>query len=506
MQRSSGILMPMSSLPSKYGIGTMGKAAYEFVDFLHASGQSWWQLLPLGPTGFGDSPYSSVSTFAGNPYYIDLDMLIDEGLLSPDELDGIDWGSDDAHTDYGRIYSGRYKVLASAFSHMTDEHRREMEAFRRESGAWLENYALYMAVKGHFGMACWTDWPDAAIRKHEMQAVRHYTELLKNEIDFQVFMQYLFFRQWNALREYAAEKGVRFIGDIPIYVALDSADVWSEPQFFRLDSENVPVEISGVPPDAFTEDGQLWGNPIYDWDKMRADGYGWWIRRIEGARKLYDVIRIDHFRGFCDYWSCPYGAVTAKEGVWKKGPGMGLVGVLTSWFHDVRFVAEDLGVLTPGLERLLLDSGLPGMKVLQFAFDSNGDSSYLPHNCIKNSVCYIGTHDNDTVLGWVETMSDKDREFASHYMHITADEGWCWGLIRTGMAASSDLFIVQMQDVLELGGDARMNFPGTTQGNWQWRMLPGALTKELAEKLREYTVTYRRTAIPAASEPDAGNE
>lgn len=491
MERSSGILMPMSSLPSPYGIGTMGESAYRFVDFLRAAGQKYWQLLPIGPTSYGDSPYSSFSTFAGNPYFIDLDMLVADGLLEKEEL-AIDWGADPARVDYGRIYAVRFEILKRAFSRITPELRQEMEAFHRENAAWLDNYALYMAVKAKFGMKSWTEWPDGAIRRHESAAVAKYAEELRTEVAFYVFTQFMFFRQWTALREYAAENGVQFIGDIPIYVALDSADVWSEPYFFQLDSDNVPVEVSGVPPDAFTEEGQLWGNPLYDWERMRADGYGWWIRRIEGAKKLYDIIRIDHFRGFESYWAVPYGAKTAKDGVWKPGPGMGLVGVLTSWFHDLRFIAEDLGFVTPEVRQLLEDSGLPGMKVMEFAFDAHGESDYLPHRCERNSVCYLGTHDNDTVRGWVQTLTREDRDFARRYMHITPGEGWCWGLIRTGMASPSDLFVMQMQDVLELPKECRMNIPGTSSGNWQWRMLPGAADAALARKLNEYTKTFRR--------------
>ena len=320
-------------------------------------------------------------------------------------------------------------------------------------------------------------------------------------MDFYVFLQYLFYRQWDALREYAHKNGVQFIGDIPIYVALDSADVWSDPQFFQLDENNVPVEVAGVPPDAFTADGQLWGNPLYDWGRMAADGYGWWIRRIAGAKRLYDVIRIDHFRGFDSYWAVPNGDDTAKNGVWRPGPGMGLVGVLTSWFSDLRFIAEDLGYVTPGVRRLLADSGLPGMKILEFAFDAHGESDYLPHRCERNSVCYMGTHDNDTALGWLAGTEKDDRRFAERYMHITPDEGWCWGMIRTGMSTASDLFVMQMQDVLELGADCRMNVPGKAYGNWRWRMLPGAADKKLAGKLREYTETYRR--LPDTAEENA---
>ena len=492
MTRSSGILMPMSSLPSPYGIGTMGKAAYEFIDFLKAAGQKYWQLLPMGPTSYGDSPYASFSTFAGNPYFIDLDMLVEDGLLKKAELKGIRWSVKKDRVDYGLIFQSRFKILRKAFHNGREALKEEIAAFRRENAGWLEDYALFMAVKGKFNLAGWTQWPDEDIRLHKPEAVEKYGRELKEEVDFYVFMQFLFFRQWEALRAYAREAGVQFIGDIPIYVAMDSADVWSAPQYFQLDGENVPTEVSGVPPDAFTEDGQLWGNPLYDWDAMAADGYGWWIRRIDGAKKLYDVIRIDHFRGLESYWAVPYGAETAKEGQWRPGPGMKLVGVLASWFHDLSFIAEDLGYVTPEVKALLADSGFPGMKILEFAFDAHGESDYLPHRCTSNSVCYMGTHDNDTVQGWLETMSEDDLDFASRYMHITEDEGWNWGLIRTGMATASNLFVVQMQDVLELPADCRMNTPGTSSGNWQWRMQPGLLTEELAAKLLTYTKTFRR--------------
>ena len=492
MTRSSGILMPMSALPSPYGIGTMGKAAYEFIDFLKAAGQKYWQLLPMGPTSYGDSPYASFSTFAGNPYFIDLDMLIEEGLLEKKDLKGIRWSVKKDRVDYGLIFQSRFKVLRKAWQNGREALAEEIGTFRRENAGWLEDYALFMAVKGKFNLAGWTQWPDEAIRLHKPEAVEKYGRELKEEVDFYVFMQFLFFRQWEALRAYAKEAGVQFIGDIPIYVAMDSADVWSAPQYFQLDGENVPTEVSGVPPDAFTEDGQLWGNPLYDWDAMAADGYGWWIRRIDGARKLYDVIRIDHFRGLESYWAVPYGAETAKEGQWRPGPGMKLVGVLASWFHDLSFIAEDLGYVTPEVKALLADSGFPGMKILEFAFDAHGESDYLPHRCTCNSVCYMGTHDNDTVQGWLETMSEEDLDFASRYMHITEDEGWCWGLIRTGMATASNLFVVQMQDVLELPAGCRMNTPGTSSGNWQWRMGSGSLTEELAVKLLSYTKTFRR--------------
>ena len=492
LKRSSGILMPISALPSAYGIGTLGKCAYQFVDFLASSGQKYWQLLPIGPTSYGDSPYSSFSTFAGNPYFIDLDMLIRDGLLRKSEVQNIDWGSDPVRTDYGKIYNHRFAVLRLAYNRSTEKFKEELDAFCKENSKWLDNYALYMAVKAKNNMTSWMQWEDADIRMHHPEAVTRYSEELKDDIAFYRFLQFLFFRQWNALRAYAKEKGVSFIGDIPIYVAMDSADVWSEPEFFQLNEENAPVEVSGVPPDCFTEDGQLWGNPLYDYDAMARDGFGWWIRRVDGARKLYDVIRIDHFRGFESYWSVPAGDSTARNGMWKPGPGMNLVGVLSSWFGDIEFIAEDLGYTTDSLRKFLAESGWPGMKVLEFAFDSHGESDYLPHKCTPNSVCYLGTHDNDTVTGWLKTIEKSDKKFAADYMHITADEGWNWGLIRTGMATASNLFVMQMQDVLELGPEARMNTPGSSSGNWQWRMRADALDKKLAKKLYRYTEVFGR--------------
>ena len=508
MKRSSGILMAMSSLPSPYGIGTMGKAAYEFIDFLHAAGQKYWQLLPIGPTSYGDSPYASPSSFAGNPYLIDLDLLIKDKLLTAKDVKGIDWGSDPQAVDYGKIYNGRYPVLRKAFANGREKLAGDMAAFRAEN-PWVENYALYMAVKGKFDNKCWVDWPDASIRRRESAAVARYSEELKDEVDFWVFTQTVFFAQWEKLRAYAKEKGVLFIGDIPIYVAMDSADIWAEPQWFQLDGDYKPARVSGCPPDAFTADGQLWGNPLYDYDRMKADGFGWWIRRVGGAARLYDVIRIDHFRGFESFWSIPAGDKTARNGKWVKGPGMDLVGApITGWFSNIEFIAEDLGYMTPEVQKLLADSKLPGMKVLEFGFDAHGETNHLPHESSFNSCMYIGTHDNDTVLGWLKTLSRADKAFAQEYMHITEDEGWVYGMIRTGMASPSNLFVMQMQDVLELDGFARMNTPGKPMGNWSWRMLPGAATKPIAARLKKYAQTYRRAPLPekkAAKKEDAEN-
>ena len=501
MERSSGILMHMSSLPSPYGIGSMGKCAYKFVDFLAEAGQKYWQLLPLGPTSIGNSPYSSYSTFAGNPYLIDLDLLVEDGLLKRKELNAIDWGDNVERVDFGKISANKDNILRLAYSRRTEEQIEECMEFRGENRSWLDNYALYMALKKHFENKNWMDWPED-IRMRWPEAVEYYTELLADEMDYQFFQQYLFFKQWKVLRAYAAEKGIKFIGDIPFYVALDSADVWSEPHFFQLDSENRPVEISGVPPDAFSEDGQLWGNPLYNFDAMREDGYGWWIRRVGGAEKLYDMIRIDHFRAFESYWAVPADAESAKLGKWRPGPGMDLVGRLTGWFKDLKFIAEDLGIITPEVRKLLDDSKLPGMKVLQFAFDASWESNYVPHRCVENSVCFVGTHDNDTVKGWLKTEKKENVNFAKKYMNISEDEGWCWGMIRTGMSTVSSIFVVQMQDVLELGTEHRMNIPGTPDANWGWRMAPKAIDKKLSKKLAEYTKRYGRFNYPPKKEKE----
>ncbi len=492
MNRSSGILMPMSSLPSPYGIGTMGRCAYQFVDFLKASGQKYWQLLPLGPTSYGDSPYSAFSTFAGSPYYIDLDMLVKDKLLKKSEIEKIDWGSDPERADYAKIFEHRFPVLRKAYARGRERYAEELAAFREKNASWLENYALFMALKIHFGMVSWLDWPDEDIRLHKPEAVEAYRARYAEDMEFWVFCQFLFFRQWNALRAYAHEKGIQFIGDVPIYVALDSADVWAEPKYFQLDSDGVPKEVSGVPPDAFTEEGQLWGNPLYDYEAMKADGFGWWIRRIEGAGRLFDVIRIDHFRGFESYWAVPFGDTNAKRGRWRPGPGMDLVGVLTSWFHDLHFIAEDLGYTTPEVAKLLSDSGLPGMKILEFGFDPKGNSDYMPHNCVNHSVCYVGTHDNEVVKGWVKHTDRDTLRFAREYMHKGRDESWCSAMLRTGMSTASQLFVMQMQDILELGEESRINTPGVLGGNWQWRMRPGADNARLAKKLHQLTETYRR--------------
>ena len=491
MDRASGILLPISALPSPYGIGTLGKAAYAFADFLHAAGQKYWQLLPLGPTSYGDSPYQSFSTFAGNPYFIDLDLLAEEDLLDKEDLAAADWGNDPRYVDYGEIYEVRFDVLRRAFLRGRERDREAVERFQAEN-PWLKNYALYMAVKAHFGMKSWLEWPDEAIRVRAPEAVARYEKELAEDVAFYTYLQYLFFKQWGELREYIHSLGIRIIGDLPIYVAMDSADVWAEPEFFQLGEGNIPTEVSGVPPDYFSADGQLWGNPLYDYDRMRQDGFGWWIRRVEGASRLFDVIRIDHFRGLESYWAVPYGAETAREGRWRKGPGMDLVGVLTQWFHGLDIIAEDLGFLTPEVHQLLRDSGLPGMKVLEFAFDAREPSNYLPHTYERNCVCYVGTHDNETVMQWREQADRADVTFARKYLGLNEAEGFHWGMIRGGMSSVADTFVAQMQDYLGLGAEGRMNTPGTLGNNWRWRLLPGEASPALARKIRRYAHMYGR--------------
>ena len=491
MERSSGILLPISSLPSKYGIGTLGREAYNFADALKAARQTYWQVLPLGPTSYGDSPYQSFSTFAGNPYLIDLERLAEDGLLDAADLEGVDWGDDPRYVDYARIYAARFPLLRRAFSRGYPRDRKAVEQFSRENH-WVRDYALFMALKVHFGMKSWLEWEDRDIARHQAQAVARYETLLSEDIQFYTYIQYLFFQQWEQLKSYINGLGIQVIGDLPIYVAMDSADVWAEPEFFQLDSDNRPVEVSGVPPDYFTADGQLWGNPLYDYDRMAADGFGWWIRRVEGASRLFDVVRIDHFRGLESYWSVPYGERTARNGRWRKGPGMALVGVLTSWFHGLRFIAEDLGFLTPEVHKLLEESGLPGMKVLEFAFDPREPSNYLPHTYTPNCVCYAGTHDNETLLQWERGADAETLAYAREYLGIGQWTPLNRAVLRAGMRSVAATFIAQMQDYLELGGEARMNEPGSTGGNWRWRLLPGEFDGALAERIARCTQLYGR--------------
>ena len=494
MKRSCGILMPISSLPSPHGIGTLGAEARKFVDFLADAGQSWWQILPVGPTSYGDSPYQRFSADAGNPYFVDLDLLCEDGLLTPAEVNSVNWGTDPAKVDYSAIYNSRFPLLHLAMERGWERDADKVAAFSEENASWLPDYALFMAVKRHFGMQSWTEWPDEDIRLRRPEAVARYQEELADDIRLFTYIQYLFFRQWEDLRSYAHEKGIGIIGDLPIYVAMDSADVWADPRAFQLDERNVPAEVAGVPPDYFTADGQLWGNPLYDWDAMKADGYTWWIRRIAGASRLYDILRIDHFRGLESYWAVPYGETTAKIGRWVKGPGMDLIGVLTEKFPNIQFIAEDLGYLTPEVRQLLEDSGLPGMKVLEFAFDSREAANYLPHTYPRHCVCYAGTHDNATLMGWKDEAAPADIAMARQYLGLNDEEGFHWGVLRGGQSSVADLFVAQMQDYLGLGSEARMNTPGILGGNWQWRMLSGQITDALTARIAGMARLYGRSS------------
>lgn len=493
MKRASGIILPISSLPSPHGIGTLGEAAYEFVDFLADAKQSWWQILPVGPTSYGDSPYQSPSAFAGNPYFVDLDLLVADGLLEKDEVEGISWGEDPTRVDYALLYEMRPKLLRKAAKRGLSRDAAEVKEFHEANSTWLEDYALFMSIKEHFGMVAWNEWPDEDARLRKPEALKRYASELKDDIDYYIYVQYLFFKQWEALRTYAHAKGVKILGDMPIYVAMDSADVWANPQCFQLDEKNVPYEVAGVPPDYFSADGQLWGNPLYDYDAMEKDGFAWWIQRIAGAGRLYDALRIDHFRGFESYWAVPYGEKTARNGHWVKGPGMKLVGLLKEQFPDITFIAEDLGYPTPEVRQLLLDSGFPGMKVLEFAFDSrDGGSDYMPHCHIWNCVCYTGTHDNPPLIAWKHEAAPEDVAMACDYLGIKSDEDFVWGFIRGGMSSIANLFVAQMQDYLELGSESRMNIPGVLGGNWQWRLLPGQASPELVQRLAAMTHLYGR--------------
>lgn len=490
--RSSGILMPIFSLPSPYGTGTLGREARSFVDFLQQAGQRYWQVLPVGPVSYGDSPYQSFSSFAGNPYFVDLDMLVEDGLLTQAEVDAPDWGSDPERVDYGCLYQARFTLLQKAAERGFVRYADALEAFVRENTAWLPDYALFMAVKRHFNMSPWGEWPDEDIRLHRPEACAAYAEKLAQDVRLFEFIQFLFYRQWDALKAYADSRGICIIGDIPIYVAMDSADVWAEPGCFQLNERNVPTEVAGVPPDAFSEEGQLWGNPLYRWDEMEKDGFRWWVRRIRGAFRLFDVLRLDHFRGLESYWKVPFGAESAKEGCWVKGPGEKLVAAIRESFPDRPIIAEDLGYLTQDVRDLLAFSGFPGMRLLEMAFELGGNPYYMPHSYPNSCVCYVGTHDNNTALGWLEDADPETVQMAHRYLGLNDEEGKGWGMIRGGMSSCADLFVMQMQDCLQLGTEARVNAPGTHSGNWGWRMKAGAASPELAHKLNSLCRLYGR--------------
>ncbi len=484
--------MPVSSLPSRFGIGGFSKEAYDFVDFLAASGQSLWQILPLGPTGYGDSPYQSFSTFAGSPYYISLDALIEEGLLTEEECASVDFGNDTKRVDYEKIYYTRFELLRKAFERANRSDDADYSAFVKENELWLKDYAMYMAVKDSLGGVSWIEW-DEEIRLRKPKAMKKYEKELADDIAFYSYQQYLFSKHWSALKEYANKKGIQIVGDIPIYVAFDSADTWAKPELFQLDQKNVPTAVAGCPPDAFSATGQLWGNPLYRWDYHEETGFAWWMQRLAHCFDIYDIVRIDHFRGFDEYWAVPYGDETAENGEWKPGPGYKLFEVMKKTLGNRAVIAEDLGFLTPSVLKLVKKTGYPGMKILQFAFDATGESDYLPHKYPNNCVVYTGTHDNDTVNGWLATLNKKDLAFVKKYVNAKRTPELCETLIRTALGSVADTAIIPMQDYLGLGGEARINTPSTLGGNWEWRMERDACTEELSKHMLELARIYGRT-------------
>ena len=505
MKRRSGILLPITSLASEYGIGCFSKEAYSFVDFLNRAGQTYWQILPLGQTGYGDSPYQSFSTFAGNPYLIDLEALILKGYISAADARECGFTDHPAYTDYGRIYAGRFPLLRRAFEGSPfasrpqgdfadssyDGEREAFEAFIRENASWIHDYALYTAIKAREGGRPWTEWEES-LRLRDPEALSAAGEALKDEIRFVMFQQYLFSCQWRDLKKYANERGIRIIGDIPIYVAADSADAWSHPELFEFDEKGFPTVVAGCPPDAFSATGQLWGNPIYRWSYHKETGYRWWIDRIRHAFRTLDVLRIDHFRGFDAYYTIPYGADNALHGEWEKGPGMDLFDALRRELGDLEIIAEDLGYLTPSVHQLLADVGYPGMKVLQFAFESGPSNMYLPGHYTPNSVVYTGTHDNETTAGWLGNLQPWARDFAAEYLGREPQDLTALDFIRAAMMSSADTAIIPLQDWLGLTNEARINTPSTLGDNWKWRLVRGQLTEDLAGRIRRMTEIYDR--------------
>lgn len=489
--RTSGVLMPISSIPSPYGIGTMGKQARKFVDFLVKGGQKYWQILPICPTSYGDSPYQSFSSFAGNPYFIDLEYLCKDKLLTKKECESFQWGSNPKYVDYGIMYESRYALLRKVYARFTKKEPQDFEKFCENEKQWLDDYALFMALKDANGGQAWSNW-DKSLRLREKKAMEEATEKYSEEIRFYKMLQYLFYQQWNALKAYANEAGIEIIGDVPIYVAGDSADVWANPDQFYLDENIEPIEVAGCPPDAFSDDGQLWGNPLFRWDVMKKDGYTWWTRRIKAMSELYDIIRIDHFRGFDSFYAIPAKDDTAKNGQWKQGPGMDLFCELEKKLGKLPIIVEDLGFLTPSVHKLLKDSGFPGMKVIQFAFDSREESDYLPHTYTNHCVVYTGTHDNDTVMGWMKTAPKASVKYAKEYLNLTKEEGYNWGMMRAAWSSVADMAIVPMQDILGLGSEARINTPSTLGNNWKWRATPEQIDAKVAKKLYHYMQMYGR--------------
>ena len=499
MKRYSGILLSVSSLPSKYGIGCFDKAAYDFVDWLEENGQRYWQILPLGATshtGAFDSPYQAYSAFAGNPYFISLDALIEEGVLTEEECAAADFGSDPAKVDYEALYKNRLPLLHKAYERSDISHNKAFTRFCHENFWWLDDYALFMAVREYFGGKGWTEWP-TDIRMHYGYALDYYREKLYFDVEFHKYLQFKFYEQWSRLKKYANDKHILIVGDMPIYVSPDGSDVWAQPEMFQLDKDNRPTQIAGCPPDSFAADGQVWGNPLYRWDYHRQTGYHWWVTRMWYSYKLYDLVRLDHFRGFDEYFAIPAGSATAKDGHWEKGPGMELFNTLKWKLGEKGVIAEDLGLLTDGVRRLVRDSGYPNMKVVQFAFssaDEGGSNEYLPHNYSNNCVVYTGTHDNETINGWLLGLEKKERDHIRTYLRDfeTANKWLYKKMIDLAMMSCADTCIIPLQDWLGLDNSARMNTPGTVDINWSWRMVPGQIPAEMGTEILNVTKRYGR--------------
>ena len=504
MTRTAGILLPITSLPSPYGIGCFSQAAYDFVDWLKKAGQTYWQILPLGPTSYGDSPYQSFSTFAGNPYFISLDALVAEGVLTKPECEAADFGNVSTDIDYAKLYHSRYPLLRKAYerSRIADSpaYLRFLEAQQR----WLPDYALFMALKTRFDGAAWTEWPED-IRLRWPNAMDYYRRELYFDIEFHQYMQFKFYEQWERLKAYANRQAIQIIGDIPIYVAMDSADAWANPALFQLDGDNMPLAVAGCPPDGFSADGQLWGNPLYRWDYHRDTGYAWWVSRLSHCFQLYDVVRIDHFRGFDEYFSIPYGAESAKEGHWEMGPGIELFRCVERQLGWHEVIAEDLGYVTDSVRRLVQESGFPGMKVLEFAFDSRDSGSandYLPHNYPENSVAYTGTHDNETIAGWFRSITEEERQMAQDYLcdHHTPEALLHKSFIALLMRSNAKACIIPLQDYLGYGNQSRINQPSTVGTNWRWRITSGELSQKLQKEILSIAKRYGRMNWNAENE------
>ena len=489
-RRSSGVVMPIFSIPSKYGIGTLGKEAYKFVDFLEMAGQKYWQILPLGHTGFGNSPYQCFSTVAGNPYFIDLDFLVEMGLLSKNDLIGLD-SEDTSKVDYQSIEKTRLNILRIAYNN-SSFLKDDLEQFCSQNSDWIFDYAMFMALKNYFDQKPVWEWNDISIIHREEDALSHYRTLLNEDINFYIFVQYLFFKQWKALKAYANQKDILIIGDIPMYPSPDSCDVWCNPKFFKVDVDLKPLWIAGVPPDFYSENGQVWGNPVYDWDTLKNEDYSWWIWRIRHTLEISDIIRIDHFRAFQDYFQIPADEDTAKNGIWLPGPRMDFFNVLHSKLGNVPFIAEDLGIIDDSVRELLAQTGFPGMAVMIFSFRANENNLHMPHNWKTNSVGYTSTHDSETVAQAICELSDEDKAFALDYIYSNPKETISFSAIRTAFASPANIVMVTMADLLSLGKEGRINTPSTIGGNWEWRASPNCFSEELANKLYKLTKTYKR--------------